>query len=201
MNVRVLNQNANTYIDTGSTITILSDKLFRRLRLNLIPNSSISVRQVHGYAHTLGRCMFPLTIANTTLNVEAHVIRNFHHPLLLGLDACYMFNLTIDVRKRRVYISHNHSHPSHSKTNTCFLSTANHSKQSKYQSTHLKHTNSHVEKILSQYPDIFSQNDTDIGITLAKHHIRTLDHPPISFRPYRFSIPDAKFVENIFEEI
>lgn len=43
-------------------------------------------------------------------------------------------------------------------------------------------------QLLSSHKDCFSRHNTDIGkISIAKHHIRTIDHPPIALRPYRRS--------------
>jgi transposase InsO family protein len=146
----------------------MSFKLYEKLNLKIIPNSSITIDQVNGQTRSIGRLQIQLQIANKTSPITFHVMEHFKYPLLLGLDAGNIFGLQIDLKHRKICL-HSNNHPK------------------KFIAYHLETTQSDkLNDLLQKYINVFSQNDTDIGrITIAKHHIHTVAHPPIQLRPYR----------------
>ncbi len=149
----------------------MSFQLFKQLKLKLIPNSSVTISQVNGITQSIGRVTSTITIGKNnpiSRQVSLHVMENFRYPLLIGLDIGELFNLQIDVKRRKVYRTQN-------------------SRPKKYIALHLDTKENHyLDALLRQNEDVFSQHETDIGrITIARHHITTVPHPPITLRPYR----------------
>jgi transposase InsO family protein len=149
----------------------MSIQLLKQLKLKLIPNSSVTVSQVNGITQSIGRVTSTMTIGKAnpiSRQVSLHVMENFRYPLLIGLDIGELFDLQIDVKRRKVYRPQN-------------------SRPTKYVALHLDtESNRSLDVLLRQNEDVFSQHETDIGrITIARHHITTVPHPPITLRPYR----------------
>ena len=96
-------------VDSGSTISVVSEKTFRSLNTKLTPKSSIKVNQINGQTHTLGHFKANLQITNQSKAITIHVIQNFKYPLLLGLDAGKLFGLTIDLKDGKVSVDTNPS--------------------------------------------------------------------------------------------
>jgi hypothetical protein len=109
INVKINNQSVPAFIDTGSSITVLSYEMFVNLKLKVIQNSSINIRQISGLTKSIGRVKVRLTIKDKTKLVNIHVIKDFKFPLLLGLDVGEIFNLHIDLKNRKVNIFSNKS--------------------------------------------------------------------------------------------
>ena len=96
-------------VDSGSTISVASEKTFKSLQTQLTPKSSIKVNQINGQTHTIGHFKVNLQMANQSKPITIHVIQNFKYPLLLGLDAGKLFGLTIDLKDGKVSVDTNPS--------------------------------------------------------------------------------------------
>ncbi|UYV81569.1 hypothetical protein LAZ67_20001557, partial [Cordylochernes scorpioides] len=86
------------FIDTGSTISIMSYSQFKNLNLQMEPSSSIYINQANSRTRSFGRVKVNLTISHITHQIDFHILRNFMYPLLLGLDVGTLFNLHVDIK-------------------------------------------------------------------------------------------------------
>ena len=86
------------FIDSGSTINVMSYKLFKQLKLRIEPNTQIYISQLSGGVRSIGRLTIPLTIANITIPITFHVVDHITYPLLLGLDAGHRFGIQLDLK-------------------------------------------------------------------------------------------------------
>lgn len=157
----------DAFIDTGSTISIMSAKKANQLHLPILPNS-VTIQQVSGCTRTIGRVIIQLQINNQSQQTTLHILPNFRYPLLLGLDVGDAFDFQIDVKHR-------------------VITQRAKKRKKRFIALHLDQNESEgLNLLLQNYENIFSQHDTDIGrIIAAKHHINTVPHPPIQLRPYR----------------
>src|SRR5699024_248583 len=89
------------FVDTGATISVMSAKLAKKLRLKPVPGSAIFIRQLDGRTRSVGRVSLPLRIQSITKTVTVHIVENFDYPFLLGLDIGKLFELNIDLSKMR----------------------------------------------------------------------------------------------------
>ena len=92
-------------MDTGATLSLISEATCNMLRI--IPNSldTISISQLKGEVKSLGSVTIFLTIANCTKPFLFHVIRNFRHAVLLGLDIDRDFDLSLSLRNRQAFLN------------------------------------------------------------------------------------------------
>ncbi|KAH9523004.1 hypothetical protein DERF_006557 [Dermatophagoides farinae] len=111
------------FIDTGAEITCISKNLFDQLKLQIIKNSIINIRQLDNLTQSLGRVKINLQIGRITRFVEAHVVRNLTTNLLLGLDNSQLFDLNLDLNdnclKQRDKIVNNVQHSSNQPCQPC----------------------------------------------------------------------------------
>ena len=138
------------------------------MKINIIPNSSIKIYLIDSYTRSVGRADINITIAGITKQISFHVVQHFRYPVLLGLDAGERFGLRIDLSNRKVTM--------------CSPST-----KKRFVALHLEPADNKVlDSILNKHNKVFSQDSNDIGrISVVKHSIKTIDHPPIQLRPYR----------------
>ena len=152
----------NSFVDSGSTISVASEKTFKRLNISVEPNSSIQLNQVSGKTQTVGSFKAQLQIANKVKTVTIHVVSDFKYPSLLGLDIGRQFGLLLDLKDCKV------SKMSDNSTNTFTALNLSSSE------------NKELESLLKRNQNVFSQSDTDIGrIKTVKHKIIIDPHPPI----------------------
>ena len=173
------------FIDTGSTISIISYQQLKRLNLTLEPSSSITIRQANSNTRSIGRVKVLLTIENITHPIHLHVLSHFKYPLLLGLDVGNLFGLHIDVKDKVV--------------TTKGPSFGN----CRFQANHLTTgENIRLNEILQKYKQTFSENSVDVGrITIAQHTIHTTPHPPIQLRPYRRPMSEYDEIKRQVEDL
>ena len=155
------------FVDSGSSLSIISASLANKLNLKLIRNSSLVLHQVNGTTKTKGRTTVNMTIGQISAKLDLHVMENFQYPLLLGLDAGERFGLRIDLKSRTASMAIN-GPPK--RFVALYLNTEEADQ---------------LNALLQKWFSLFSQ-DNNIGrITVAKHSIITTPHPPIQLRPYR----------------
>lgn len=173
------------FVDTGSTVTFVSLQHARNLRLRIDTSQTITIKQVNSLTSSIGRVTFKLTISNKTLMVRAWIMEFLTFPLLLGLDIGELFDMHICMKERRVFFIDE----GHQTTLTAI-------------NTNISGGINSLDQVLIKYQEVFAQHDKDIGrITIAKHHIRAIDHPPIQLRVYRHSIQDNEFIRNQIKDL
>ncbi|XP_054166009.1 uncharacterized protein LOC128963519 [Oppia nitens] len=164
--VKVNSHPARAFIDTGSTVNIISQRLASQLKLPIDTHHPINILQVDGNIKSIGRVSTQLSMGSQTHLITFHVLANFRYPLLLGLDVGKRFGLTVDLSTRKVTARIEQVKPSILNIETREDIT--------------------LKKLLARHRQVFAQHDTDIGrIQVVKHKIITVPHPPIQLRPYR----------------
>ncbi|KAH7639131.1 hypothetical protein HUG17_3164 [Dermatophagoides farinae] len=148
-NCLVNNKPIRAFIDTGAEITCISKNLFDQLKLQIIKNSIINIRQLDNLTQSLGRVKINLQIGRITRCVEAHVVRNLTTNLLLGLDNSQLFDLSLDLNdnclKQCDKIVNNVQHSSN--------------QQEYHINQNLNENQRHcIREMINQYGDVFAQS-------------------------------------------
>ncbi|RWS00094.1 Transposon Tf2-6 polyprotein-like protein, partial [Dinothrombium tinctorium] len=160
-------QDNEAFIDTGSTISVISQQIQHNLGLRIIPHSSILINQADGQTRSIGRTKANISIKQVTHQCEFHVIQNFQYPILIGLDIGQQFGLKIDLKTRTASMT-----IMEQPLKTILTMKPTQSQQ--------------LKQLLQTHKNVFSQDGMDIGrISIAKHKIATIEHPPIQLRAYR----------------
>lgn len=185
MSVMVNDRPTSAFVDTGSTVTLMSLQCARNLRLPIDTSQTITIKQVNSLTSSIGRVKFRLTISNKTLMIRAWIMEFLSFPLLLGLDIGELFDMYICMKERRVFFTDD----GHQTTLTAI-------------NTNISGGINSLDQVLIKHQEVFAQHDKDIGrITIAKHHIRAIDHPPIQLRAYRHSIQDNEFIRDQIKDL
>lgn len=87
-------------IDTGANIHIISSSFATSLNLHPTP-PTIHIKMVTGITQSIGRVTVTLSIKHVSKKVILHVVKNFHHPLLLGLNLGDSFNISLNLHNRK----------------------------------------------------------------------------------------------------
>ncbi|UYV82059.1 K02A2.6-like [Cordylochernes scorpioides] len=185
VNVEVLLDNipVSSFIDTGSTISLMSCSLLKQHKYKLNVNDRIKIKQVDSFAYTLGSVEVFLKIHSKLVRCKLHVVKNFSYPLLIGLDVAGKIGLIIDTKDKAVYV----------KGNECFYISPE---------THLPSVQQkELNQLLKENQALFSQHETDIGRIAVQHKIHTIEHPPISCRPYRRPLAEYNEIKRQVEEL
>ncbi|KAH7645465.1 retrovirus-related pol polyprotein from transposon 17.6 [Dermatophagoides farinae] len=183
-NCLVNNKPIRAFIDTGAEITCISKNLFDQLKLQIIKNSIINIRQLDNLTQSLGRVKINLQIGRITRCVEAHVVRNLTTNLLLGLDNSQLFDLSLDLNdnclKQCDKIVNNVQHSSN--------------QQEYHINQNLNENQRHcIREMINQYGDVFAQSKSDVGYINHQHHrIDLSNEMPIFLKPYRTSPREQK---------
>src|SRR5207249_7821252 len=86
-------------IDTGSRINIISEACLKDLQHEIVNVPLPSIHSIEGRVFQPKFCVnIVLTVHNTTHVIQAFVIATTAFDLLLGLSACTLFQLMIDLR-------------------------------------------------------------------------------------------------------
>jgi len=102
MDVKVNGIPTRAFLDTGSTLTVASRKLAKKLRLMVEENSSIQVDHVGGSTNSIGALSANITIGELTKKIVIHVFDHVVDELLLGVRDAAIFNLHADLEKRKL---------------------------------------------------------------------------------------------------
>lgn len=165
--ITIEDRKMESFIDTGSTVSLMSFKISKRLKLKIDPSEKITINQLDGSTTSMGFVFASTTVHLTTKTVKYHVLPNFKYPILLGLDTGFGFGLHIDLEEKTVSIRS----PKTRELVTLLGDTTEKDR---------------LNALINKYPTVFAQNETDIGrITVAQHRITTVNHPPIQLRAYR----------------
>ncbi|XP_064472866.1 uncharacterized protein LOC135387695 [Ornithodoros turicata] len=183
----------------GFTISCISEDIYRRLQLQLINNSVITIRQVTSSTQTLGRVSISLKIGETTKKVKVHVLRGMKAELLLGLDYASDHNLALDLSTLQLT------------TLPCTIPSQPmpapsppgvHGQNYPDRDSLTPTQQRALDKLLEKYSSIFSTSQTDIGsITTEQHSITLLNNVPIHRPPYRASQADRAEIDKQGESL
>ncbi|UYV77382.1 hypothetical protein LAZ67_15000802 [Cordylochernes scorpioides] len=91
------------FMDTGATISLISQNLIKSLNLHPLTDSPMQIQQANSLTKTLGYVHVNLQIHNKTRKVKLHVIPNLKFQLLIGLDIAEDFELIVDTKDKTVY--------------------------------------------------------------------------------------------------
>ncbi|UYV83454.1 hypothetical protein LAZ67_23001089, partial [Cordylochernes scorpioides] len=91
------------FMDTGATISLISQNLIKSLNLHPLIDFPMQIQQANSLTKTLGYVYVNLQIHNKTRKVKLHVIPNLKFQLLIGLDIAEDFELIVDTKDKTVY--------------------------------------------------------------------------------------------------
>ena len=182
----------NATLDTGATITCISDAVFRELKLQLLKDPCISVQQVTSTTKTLGRVHIQLEIGKIKRAVQAHVLQGMKTEFLLGLDNASFFNLSLNLNTMTLLQDDEALHNPF-ENQKCVFSAGTTPLQS-IDVTYLSPSQqAALRDVLHSYEDIFSKSQMDFGcIADERHRIVLSNNVPIHRPPYRCSPADKE---------
>ena len=166
-------------LDSGSSLTAISQAVAKRLKLKWNCSDSITLRHIVGNTRSVGAIEADVNIQGKTIKNKVHVIENFGPDMLVGIDVINKakLNISFDVDPSRRSI------------------TVHHVQAQEHTSFFLMHHTDHavepmatqVNALINRFPQVFSQGPTDFGqIKGAEHTIRLkpgsepFSHKPIS---------------------
>ena len=203
-------QAVNILIDTGATITILSTRIFRELRQNdteLLRDTNVQLKQADGTPITvLGSVTLQMKMGQSVHSTE-FIVAEIQNDGILGMDVLLNAGSTIDCDNLKLSF--------HGETLQCTDIKGNafttnqievdtvpevpghlqdllqRAKSSVNDDAHPK-----ISKLLSDYEDVFSKGDHDIGKTdRVKHSIHTTCPAPIRQCPRRPAIGERDEID------
>ena len=159
----------SAFIDSGSTVTVMSLALAQDLNINYDTKTSLSVETVGGITRSVGRTNIDITIGQITKKLVVHIFERFSHDLLISQTDAGLFELILDFKNRKVKQNINGVDVAVNYTET--------------------NTELDLSKIISKDDPVFSKSKTDVGrVSVDSHRIRLREGvTPISRRPYRQS--------------
>lgn len=180
-------------LDTGATITCISEAVLTTLRLQIMRDSCITVDQVTSSTKTLGRVNLKIQIGKITKEIEAHVLQGMKSNLLLGLDSACLFNLFLDLETLTLRQGNDVLHSQRPQVRYAADKNACLQEPQASDLGHLNETQrSALKQLLHKYENIFSKSQTDIGcISSEMHRIPVTNNVPIRRAPYRCSEADS----------
>ena len=105
--VQIFGIKANALLDTGSTISVISPRLFDKISSHLKPEISPSNRNLcmanSDISTSQGRVMLQLVTKGTSL-WHSIIIADIEAPIIFGYDFMYEHNCALDVRKGNLKI-------------------------------------------------------------------------------------------------
>ena len=82
---------------------MISGPFAKQLKLKSDLTTSVTIGQAEGDLLSNGRVKVNLTIGNQTREVYPHIIPNFRHPFLIGLDIGDLFDLHVGMKRLQVH--------------------------------------------------------------------------------------------------
>lgn len=182
------------FLDTGSTLTVISKQVADSLDLKIDPASATSISHVCGSGRSYGITQAELTIGSITINIPIHVLGESSLDLLVGIREARRFGLRADLKRHCL-------EQEDGNTNVSLAITEDNESQIISESGSAPvyvQQNSMTGPLAIPEPipappnpsdRIFAQNSNDVGrINATKHYIRLAEGArPISLRPYRQS--------------
>lgn len=218
----VNDKSASMLIDTGSSVTIVSEEFADQG--TMAPAGGVSITSATGNrVDIIGKCDFRIRIGEKTdIVYNAFVARNFPYNCILGLDilkdcACYIdvANDSLYINGERVSFSPDANLVSESLEGAYQGESLNGIEVSEcvkpgekditvndlYVTENLDQTEREsIMKVLNKFRKVFAFNDNELGRTnLVDHSIDTGDSKPIHLRPYRIPHSQRKLLESQIE--
>ena len=138
----------------------------------------------------MGRVPVTLKIGKRQRHVEAHVLRDMDHEILLGLDSLELFGLSVDLTTRVVTQNGKPLQP-------VISSTCKNQVQSTQEILEPK-----LASVIQKHSRIFSKDSMDIGNVATEHHrIRLTNNVPIRRSFYRCSHADNEEIETQLQDL
>lgn len=153
------------FLDTGSTLTIMSTSLANRLIVRIDPKASIKVNHIGSQIKRADRTFVDLCIGLMTHRIEIHVFDDFFHDLLVGTKDAAKYNVKADLT-------------------TLSLVQSMYGREENVNFVHASLGEERTSSAIDHA--IFARDKGDIGcISIDRHHIRLREGTaPISLRPY-----------------
>ena len=187
MPVSIQEQSFNAFVDSGSDINIISEKLAEKLKAKRIP--------MPFKIGTFGKPIFishitelQITIGKITKSCKFAIYTKPKIDLLIGRSVLSEFNLVItgaqkisqEINGSRIMLENQ-------------IKSYNLREQSK---------SKNIESILEDFHDIFAQTKGEVGlITHSPFHIRLENEAPITLRPYRCNEKDKETINIMIKEL
>jgi hypothetical protein len=89
------------FVDSGSTLSVMSRTYAQHLNINANPKTSINVETVAGLTRSVGRVNINVTIGQISKIIEIHIFDKFNYDLLIGVDDAAKFNIKLDFADRQ----------------------------------------------------------------------------------------------------
>ncbi|KAM7313436.1 hypothetical protein ISCGN_003301 [Ixodes scapularis] len=98
LNVVIDGLDASALVDTGADYSVLSGRLFRRLRKVMTPWDGLQIRTAGGHLITpVGRCTARVEIHGETCPVKFVVLQDCSRDVILGMDFLCKYGAVIDL--------------------------------------------------------------------------------------------------------
>lgn len=169
------------FLDTGSTINVISKSQALNLNLNINTRTSLLVGHIGGSTRSAGRTTFNLTIGRITQSITVYIFNNFDLPLLISGETASLFNIAIDLKSHKL-VEYD-AQPA----------VVNTLKAITYEDINGLKINNRI----------FAKDKNDIGrITIGTHIIRLKnDCPPIYRGPYPQSAATNDLIRKLVDEM
>lgn len=133
------------------------------MKIQIINNSIINIRQLDNSTTSLGRVRIMLQIGKIVRCVEAHVIRNLTTNLLLGLDNSQFFNLNLDLNNNCLRQDGQIMNGQCYSKNQYFCGVNNNQSEYRINENLDEHQRNRLLKMINGYNDVFAQSKSDVG--------------------------------------
>lgn len=203
-------------IDTGAMVTILSNSLYKQIqRTNQLSPTNIRLKQADGAEVTVyGTVFLTMKIGLSQLQTSV-VVADIQNDGILGMDVLLQTGSVIHCDRFEVLLNGEIIRCADSAGETLMSQRVNHTSAIEHPVPNFLHqllekskenTNisdyPKIEKLLSDYQDVFSQGDHDIGRTnKVTHGIHTTCPAPIRQRPRRSPIGQREEVEKQIQDM
>lgn len=203
-------------IDTGAMVTILSNSLYKQIqRTNQLSPTNIRLKQADGAEVTVyGTVFLTMKIGLSQLQTSL-VVADIQNDGILGMDVLLRTGSVIHCDRFEVLLNGETIRCADAASETLMSRCVNHTSAIEHQVPNFLHqllekskenTNisdyPKIEKLLSDYQDVFSQGDHDIGRTdKVTHGIHTTCPAPIRQRPRRSPIGQREEVEKQIQDM
>ena len=175
--VDVNGQTFKAFLDSGSTITVMSSAGAEKLGLKPDSRKALIIKQVDGTTRSEGAIYPELGLNNKSMRFPVQILNRFDFDMLLGIDFANAFELKVDFAK----IKHSF----------CCLKTEN-----------AVNEDNPINDFLKQFK-VFAVEDKGVGRFRDVNHVIRLkpNAIPINRRPFRLSPPREAELRKHVEEL
>lgn len=108
VSVKILNERTNALVDTGASISCISLSFVKKCGIDLQTIEPCDVKQVAGVGgdrvSVIGKTLIPIVIAGARFDFKFHVLDDFHHKLIIGVDFLYENKCFVDLGQGMLYV-------------------------------------------------------------------------------------------------